>query len=106
MKILFDTCIPRPLFRALIGHTVRRAQELGWSELRNGDLLAAADRANFDVFITADQSLRYQQNLKGRRIAILVLPTNGWPDLRGFTAEIALAVNSLQVGEYREVQFK
>ncbi len=103
MKILFDTCVPRPLFRALVGHEVKRAQELGWGELRNGNLLTATENADFDVFITADQNLGYQQHLQGRRLAILLLPTNSWPLLRKMTDAIAQAVNDLRLGDYREL---
>ncbi len=103
MKILFDVCVPRPLFRALTGHSVKLAQELGWSELRNGDLIAAAGNADFDLFITADQSIQYQQHIRGRRIAILVLPTNSWIRLRRRATEILQCVNSLQPGEFFEL---
>jgi hypothetical protein len=74
MRIVFDQGTPAPLRRALTGHAVATAFELGWSGLANGDLLREAE-AQFDLLITTDQSLRYQQNLAGRRLAILVLPT-------------------------------
>ena len=70
-----------PLRRALSGHHVVTAYELGWAELANGALLDAAE-AEFDALITTDQSLRYQQNLVDRRLAILVLPTNSWPRIQ------------------------
>jgi hypothetical protein len=75
MRILFDHGTPAPLRRALTAHSVSTAYEMGWTELDNGALLQAAE-AEFDVLITTDQNLRYQQNLSGRRLAILVLPTN------------------------------
>jgi len=78
MRILFDQGTPVPLRALLSGHSVSTAYEMGWSELANGDLLAAAE-ADFDALITSDQNLRYQQNLTGRRLAILVLPTTSWP---------------------------
>jgi hypothetical protein len=68
MRILFDQGTPVPLRNVLIGHEVGTAFEMGWSELDNGELLAAAE-ASFDAFITTDQSLRYQQNLPSRRSA-------------------------------------
>ena len=71
MKILFDHGTPAPLRLRLAGHEISTAYEMGWARLSNGDLLAAAEKA-FDVFITTDQNLRYQQNLAGRRLAILV----------------------------------
>ena len=103
MKILFDTCVPRPLRRELPSHSVVRAQEQGWGELRNGDLLNVAEHAAFDLFVTSDKNLRYQQHLSGRRIAILVLPSNAWPTLREMASAIAAAVDAMQPGEYREI---
>ena len=75
MRILFDQGTPAPLRHALIGHSVSTAYELGWSNLNNGDLLAAAEDASFELFITTDQNLRYQHNPSRRQLAILVLPT-------------------------------
>ena len=75
-SILFDTCVPRPLRNCLAGHNVRRAQQQGWGGLKNGELLRAAEVDGFEVFVTSDKNLSYQQNLSGRQIAILVLPTN------------------------------
>jgi hypothetical protein len=81
MRILFDQGTPVPLRRHLSGHTVSTAYEMGWSGLANGDLLAAAE-AQFDLLLTTDQNLRYQQNLSGRQLAILVLPTTSWPEIQ------------------------
>jgi predicted nuclease of predicted toxin-antitoxin system len=75
VKVLLDECLPRYLKTALVGHEVRTVRESGWSGLKNGELLNLAE-AQFDVFLTSDQNLRYQQNLAGRRIAIVELPTN------------------------------
>lgn len=102
MNVLFDGCVPRPLRRSLLGHTVETAPELGWGALQNGDLLRVAEE-RFDLLLTADQNLRYQQNLKGRRIAILVLPTNDWTVLREHTQRIAAAVNTMSPGSFREL---
>jgi hypothetical protein len=73
MRILFDQGTPAPLRHALAPHEVSTAFELGWSNLENGDLLRAAE-GRFEVFITTDQNLRYQQNLTGRQLAIMALP--------------------------------
>ena len=102
MKVLFDQGTPAPLRLFLTEHKVSTAHELGWSNLKNGDLLSAAE-ANFDVFITTDQNLRYQQNLSGRNLAILVLPTTSWLKLRGLTEIILSELNKIQPGEYREL---
>ncbi len=78
MKILFDQGTPVPLRRYLSGHTVDTAYERGWSELSNGDLLTTAESENYDLLITTDQNLRYQQNFVGRQIAIVVLLSTSW----------------------------
>ncbi len=104
MRILFDQGTPVPLSRELIGHTVSTACEKGWAGLDNGELLKAAEGA-FEVLITTDQSLRYQQNLTGRQLAILVLPTTSWPKIRAHLAEVVAAVKGLRPGEYRELTF-
>lgn len=104
MKVLFDQGTPAPLRRELIGHTVSTAFEMGWSDLGNGDLVAAAEAA-FDVLITTDQNLRYQQNLSGRKLSVLVLPTTSWPVIHDHAAEIVAALNELQPGDFRELVF-
>lgn len=73
MRILFDQGTPEPFRKYLAKHAVRTAYEEGWSRLRNGDLLTAAEAAGFEVFVTTDKNIRYQQNLEGRQIAIVVL---------------------------------
>lgn len=90
--------------RELSGHQVVTAYEMGWAQLKNGELLKAAE-AEFGVFITTDQNLRYQQNLTGRRLAILVLPTTSWPKIRAHAVELVAAVNELRPGEFRELIF-
>ena len=104
MRILFDQGTPAPLRGFLFGE-IQTAFELGWSELNNGVLLRSAEDAGFDLIITTDQSLRYQQNLIGRRLAILVLPTTRWPEIREHTAEIAAAVHETTPGSYRELRW-
>ena len=104
MRVLFDQGTPVPLRRALSGHTVSTAFEMGWAQLSNGELLNAAEAA-FDVLITTDQNLRYQQNLTGRRLAILVLPTTSWPIIQAHVREVIAAVDELRAGEFRELSF-
>jgi sorbitol-specific phosphotransferase system component IIA len=82
MLILFDQAVPMPLRPYLEGHTVHSAFEQGWDKLRNGDLLAAAERAGYDVLITTDKSMSYQQNLGGRNISVVILGRQQWPELR------------------------
>src|SRR5436305_9483 len=101
MLILFDHAAG--VTRFLAGHTVTKAKDRGWDTLANGDLLAEAELAGFDVFLTADQNIRYQQNLRGRRIAIVVLSTPQWPVVRLQAEMIAAAVNAATPGSYSEV---
>ena len=81
-----------------------KAKDRGWDTLTNGDLLAMAEQAGFDVFVTADKNMRYQQNLKGRTIAIVVLSTPQWPVVRLHLGRIAAAVNAAMPGSYVEVE--
>ena len=90
---------------ALKEHAVSTAFQLGWNELDNGNLLAAAE-AEFDVLVTTDQNLRYQQRLAGRRLAILILPTTSWPSLRPHETEIATAVNALRPGDIVKIEIE
>ena len=102
MRILFDQGTPVPLRAALSGHTVATAYERGWSSLQNGELLTAAE-SQFDVFVTTDKSLRYQQNLAGRQLAILVLPYASWPRLSSHVGTIAAAVDAMRTGDFIEL---
>ncbi len=104
MLILFDHSTPAPLSSYLPGHGVTMAKERGWERLANGDLLAEAERAGFDVLLTADKSMRYQQNLTGRRIALVVLSTPQWPVVRLHVEKIAAVVNAATPGSYAEVE--
>lgn len=83
--------------------TITTTYRMGWSNLGNGELLAAAEQAGVDVFVTTDQNLRYQQNLKGRRIALVVLPTTRWPDIKPHAGKVRDALNRVQPGAYLEV---
>ena len=102
MKLLFDECMPQPLRRYLADFEVSTAQEMGWGRLKNGELLKRAEGV-FDVFVTADQRLKHQQSLKGKRLAILVLSTNRWAIVKVKTAEIIAAIRALKPGHYVEL---
>lgn len=105
MTILLDQGTPAPLRFALIDHTVETAYERGWASLNNGALLAAAENALFDVFITTDQNLPSQQNLSKLRLAIIVLPTTRWPVIAQHTGDILAAVVSIKPGELVELRW-
>ena len=104
MRILFDQGTPVPLKLHMTGHMVSTAYEQGWAALSNGDLLAQAEKA-FDLLVTTDQNLRYQQNLTGRKLAIIVLPTTSWPQIEKHTAEVIAAISSIKPGDYKEVSW-
>ena len=102
MKILFDECMPQPLRRRLAEFEISTAQEMGWGRVKNGELLKRAEGV-FAAFVTSDQQLKYQQNLTGRRLAILVLSTNRWPVVKAKTPEIVAAIQALHPGDYVEL---
>ena len=103
MRLLFDNGTPAPLRRHLGDHTIHTAAQLGWAALANGDLLDRAEEADYQVLITTDQSMSYQQNMSNRRLGIVVLMNPRWPFVRLHTADIRTAVNAVQPGEVREV---
>ena len=103
MRVLLDQGVPAPLRGALTADQVKTAYECGWSALRNGDLLTAAEHAGFDVFVTTDKNLRYQQNLAERRIAIVVLSTTSWPKIQTALPSIDKVVSAATANSYVEV---
>ena len=101
MRILFDKNVPIGVRRFLPQHEVRTLSDMGWpDQLENGELLAAAEEAAFDVMVTSDQNIRHQQNLKGWRLALVVLGSNIWPVVREHGAEIAESVDAATFGGY------
>lgn len=104
MRVLFDHNTPSGVARALAGHEVTEALQLGWDKISNGELLARAEAAGFEVLVTADKRIRYQQNLKGRQIAIVVLGNSTWRLLRAHPASVAEAVTAAKPGSYSEVK--
>lgn len=103
MKVLVDECVPFKLVRQLLGHTFQTAQQMGWSGYKNGDLLAKAER-EFELFLTGDRNLEYQQNLKGRKIGIVLLSTNHWPTLKQHVPLLQTAIDSARAGEFTTVE--
>lgn len=103
MRVLFDQATPVPLRQFLEGHTVRTAAQQKWDRLRNGELLDAAEAAGFDVLVTTDKNMRYQQNLTGRKIAVVVLSKQQWPELEAHVQLVVAAVNAATSGAYTEV---
>ena len=85
-------------------HTVQTTAERGWDTLENGELLKAAEAAGFDVLVTPDKNIRYQQNLTVRTIALIVLGNPQWPVLRLHVQRVVAAVNAARPGSYAEVR--
>ena len=81
-------------------HEVKTARQMGWDEVRNGEFLRAAEDAGFEVFVTADQNLSYQQNLESRKIAIVLLTRNNWPKVRERIDAIVAAVDACVPGTF------
>ncbi|MFN0076680.1 MAG: DUF5615 family PIN-like protein [Prosthecobacter sp.] len=104
MRVLIDECLPRPLKSRLTGHDYRTVQEMGWDGVKNGQLLLLAEQ-DFEVFLTGDKNLRYQQNLATRQIAIVLLPTTHWPTLQQQISLVQTAMAGVQLGEFVEVAF-
>jgi hypothetical protein len=104
MRVLFDNGTPRGVAATLSGHVVIEARTHGWDTLRNGELLDAAESAGYEVFVTTDRNLRYQQNLTRRRIAIVVLGVGRWRLIRNKLPEIAAAVSTAAPGSFTEVE--
>jgi hypothetical protein len=103
MFVLFDQGTPVPIGPFLREHSVQTAAQRGWDKLKNGELLKAAEEAGFDVLVTSDKNIRYEQNLKIHRIAIIVLGNAQWPVLRRHVERVVAAVNAARPGTYCEV---
>jgi predicted nuclease of predicted toxin-antitoxin system len=101
LKILFDQGVPKPLQAHLSDHEVSRAFQLGWANKKNGELLALAEEAGFEVLVTTDQNLLHQQNLRRRRMAVFILGRGNWPEIKPHAARIAAEINTIkQAGTY------
>jgi hypothetical protein len=105
MKIILDESVPQKLRLLIKGnHTVVTVWFQGWSGLKNGALLAAAEEAGFELFITADQEISYQQNLSSRKMALLVLSTNNWDFIKAAITRLTTAIDAVTPGSYAEVE--
>jgi hypothetical protein len=103
MLILFDHGTPRSIARWLHGHVVVEAMARGWDRLANGALLQAAEEAGFDLLLSTDKNIRYQQNLQGRRIAIVILGNSKRPAVHRYIDRVVAAVEAAVPGSYAEV---
>ena len=100
MRVLLDECVDRRLASDILGHDVKTVPEAGWAALKNGDLLARAER-DFDAFVTVDRNLPFQQDLARFSIAVVVLRTssNRLTDLRGLIPRLLAALPGAKAGE-------
>ncbi len=106
MRVLLDECVPRPLRREFPGHVVRTLREMGWAGKRNGELLALMAGAGFEVLLTVDRSLPYQQNLTAAGVAVVVMVavSNRLPDLIPVVPAVEAALAGVQPGDAVEVR--
>lgn len=102
MKILLDECAPRLIKKRLPAHNIITVQEMGWAGTKNGELLALAER-QFEVFVTTDKNLRYQQNLKQRKLAFVLLPSNQVPTIEALLPALAAALAVIKAGDFVEI---
>lgn len=103
IKIIFDQGTPAPLRKSLTLYEVSTVYELGWSTLQNGDLINQSEKKGFDLLITTDQNLKYQQNLMDRKIAIVVLSTTSWPRIKLSLTKILEVIANVSSSSYTEI---
>jgi hypothetical protein len=103
VRVLFDQGTPVPLRALLAHHVVATVYELGWSRLQNGELLRQAELAGYEILVTTDQNLRYQQNVSGRALAIAVLMAASWPRVQRHAAQVVAQIDLLSPGAYAEI---
>lgn len=103
MKVLLDENLPHKLRSALASHDVSTAAYMGWAGVKNGELLALAEAAGFQVFLTADRNLAYQQNLSGRVIALVVLTAHTWDRIEPNMARVVAALERAGAGTFEVV---
>lgn len=103
MRILLDQGTPVPLRLYLSDHLVDTAFERGWSNLQNGELLEVSEQDGYQLLISTDQNLKYQQNLSDRHLAIIVLLSTSWPRIQLKVDNIQAAIDKIAPGDYVEI---
>jgi hypothetical protein len=107
LRILLDHNVPAGVRSFLAGHEVRTIMEMQWPpQLENGELLNAAESAGFNVLVTSDQNIPYQQNPKGRKLALLVLGSNIWPIVRTYGTAITAGVEAVKLGSWEFIEMQ
>jgi hypothetical protein len=102
VKVLLDECTPLIVKKRLSGHDVITVQEMGWAGVKNGALLALAEPL-FEVFVTTDKSLRYQQNLSRLKLAFILLPSNRVPVVEAVSPTLEVALTNIKTGDFVEI---
>ena len=102
MKILLDECTPHVLKQLLTAFEIETVQDQGWAGIKNGTLLQLAEE-NFDVLITSDQNLKYQQNLAKRQLSVIQLPTNQVPLVIELAPQVQAVLSTIRTGELIEI---
>jgi hypothetical protein len=102
MKVIIDECVPHIVKRRLAERQIKTVQEMGWAGIKNGQLLKLVEK-NFEVFITSDKNLKYQQNLVDRNLAIILLPSNQIPIIENLLSQIDDALENIHPGSYVEI---
>jgi len=104
LRILFDKNVPDLLRRHLIDYQVQTADEEGWGQISNGELISRAEKAGYQIMLTCDQNIQYQQNMSHRKISMVVLGSNIWPSIRPKIAEIAAALKRVSPGSFEFIE--
>ncbi|MBI4909736.1 MAG: hypothetical protein HY820_39325 [Acidobacteria bacterium] len=106
LRVLSDKNVPVPLRRLLKGCQIRTAAQESWDTLENRELLATAESSGYEILVTCDQNLHYQQNLKHRRIALVVLGSNIWPAVQTRLSEIQKALDKARHGSFEFIEIR
>ena len=104
LRVLFDKNVPYPLRRHLNDCRVSTAEEEGWAQISNGELITRAEGKGYEILVTCDQNVRYQQNLGQRRIALVVLGSNIWHAVKPKIGEIAAALSRVSRGSFEFIE--
>lgn len=104
LRVLFDKNVPYPLKRHLIDCQVQTAEDEGWGQISNGALIECAERVGYQILLTCDQNVHYQQNMTHRTISMVVLGSNIWPTIRPKIGEIAAALKRASSGSFEFIE--
>lgn len=104
LRVLFDKNVPYPLKRHLTEYEVKTAEEEGWGQIANGELISCAEEAGYHILLICDQNVRYQQDLTRRQMSMVVLGSNIWPSISPRIAEIVGALERVSAGSFEFIE--